>query len=547
MLGVAALALLLPLVASYDLAVGLNSYGRKIFEEDRRANPAIWRQKENITVEAPDNEVIAKVLVIDMRPEKDGDAQIVDGGENQKSVTIELKSPTALRGYDFHIEVYAAPAGQTETESTDIPSEDTDLPTNESPTVKCATEGAIETEEPTQTESADTIREARNLVMENNHESNDTEINTAQKTDAINEKAATESDLTTQSDVSTTSMPDAQSTLSNVPDFPLTGMEGDETRHVRKIGDDVFTSTVDTLDASDVDSTAAPNAFIDDDITTTESDISTTQQSDETFTVPPNTSNGKDIPDFDDLLSTDGEESRFVRHVSGEIDTTTATGSDISTTENVEATTLADTFGNSENETRNSREAASDPINDATETTEMPQTNDEGNQVPPMLQILGNGEYNNPTTVGTDEEENVTGSSGDFTTDVNDTTMPPDAAATTPVTNDSFMEEQIRMGRGIMEENDTSAANDSVPNYPLFIDPGVLSKPNASDDYVYVPILAVISKQSYPAFRDALDNISMNVAFPSNNLDTNTAVEQQIGFEMPDSSDNYNKPIVSLT
>lgn len=93
---------------SRDITLGSNE-GRKIFDEVRQANPAIWRQYENVTVIAPENELIGKVVVTDMRPEKDGDVQIVDGGDGNKSVTIELKSPTVLRGYEFHIEVYSVP------------------------------------------------------------------------------------------------------------------------------------------------------------------------------------------------------------------------------------------------------------------------------------------------------------------------------------------------------------------------------------------------------------------------------------------------------
>ncbi|CAK1547754.1 unnamed protein product [Leptosia nina] len=97
------------LARTHDIAVGFNTDGRKIFDETKQANPAIWRQASNDTVNAQEGEVISRVVVKDQRPEKDGDAKIVEGGEGHKNVTIELKSPTALRGYDFKIEVYAAP------------------------------------------------------------------------------------------------------------------------------------------------------------------------------------------------------------------------------------------------------------------------------------------------------------------------------------------------------------------------------------------------------------------------------------------------------
>ncbi|XP_047510587.1 uncharacterized protein LOC125053310 [Pieris napi] len=100
---------LVAVASCHDLAIGFNTNGKKIFEETKQANPAIWRQANNVTVTASDNEVISRVVVKDLRPEKDGDVKIVEGGEGQKNVTIELKSPTALRGYDFQIEVYAVP------------------------------------------------------------------------------------------------------------------------------------------------------------------------------------------------------------------------------------------------------------------------------------------------------------------------------------------------------------------------------------------------------------------------------------------------------
>lgn len=96
-------------VSSNDLTIGSDTEGRKIFDEIRQANPAIWRQIENVTIIAPSDEVISRVVVTDMRPEKDGDVQIVAGGERKNNVTIELKSPTVLRGYEFHLEVYSIP------------------------------------------------------------------------------------------------------------------------------------------------------------------------------------------------------------------------------------------------------------------------------------------------------------------------------------------------------------------------------------------------------------------------------------------------------
>ncbi|XP_045507185.1 uncharacterized protein LOC123703277 [Colias croceus] len=97
------------LVKCHDIAIGSNTNGRKIYEEKKQASPAIWRQDDNVTISANDGEVISRVVVHDLRAEKDGEVKIIDGGEGQKNVTLELKSPTALRGYEFHIEVYAIP------------------------------------------------------------------------------------------------------------------------------------------------------------------------------------------------------------------------------------------------------------------------------------------------------------------------------------------------------------------------------------------------------------------------------------------------------
>ncbi|CAH2058277.1 unnamed protein product, partial [Iphiclides podalirius] len=97
------------IVRSRDIVVGTKDGGRKIYDENKQASPAIWRQTENVTIAANDTEVIRGIVITDLRVEKDGDAKIVEGGEGQKNVTIELKSPTVLRGYEFHIEAYAIP------------------------------------------------------------------------------------------------------------------------------------------------------------------------------------------------------------------------------------------------------------------------------------------------------------------------------------------------------------------------------------------------------------------------------------------------------
>ncbi|KAI5644691.1 transcription activator MBF2 domain-containing protein [Phthorimaea operculella] len=101
---------LLASVSCKDLEQGQNATeARKIFDEKREASPAVWRQVDKITINTPDAEVISRVVITDLRPNKDGEANIVEGGEGNQTVTIELKSPTVLRGYEFHIEVYAVP------------------------------------------------------------------------------------------------------------------------------------------------------------------------------------------------------------------------------------------------------------------------------------------------------------------------------------------------------------------------------------------------------------------------------------------------------
>ncbi|KAH9645637.1 hypothetical protein HF086_005286 [Spodoptera exigua] len=91
--------------AAADLSVGKMG-GRLIFYKNFSASPAIWKQVQAITVNATDDALIRRVVVIDNRPEKDGEAKVVDGGVGQNNVTIELKSPTVFRGFDFTVKVY---------------------------------------------------------------------------------------------------------------------------------------------------------------------------------------------------------------------------------------------------------------------------------------------------------------------------------------------------------------------------------------------------------------------------------------------------------
>lgn len=94
-------------VKTNDLRSGFaQPSARRIFNEIREANPALWKRTDEITVTTSGNELITAVYVTDLRDEKDGEAFIQSGGVGSKSVTIGLKSPTILRGYKFLIEVF---------------------------------------------------------------------------------------------------------------------------------------------------------------------------------------------------------------------------------------------------------------------------------------------------------------------------------------------------------------------------------------------------------------------------------------------------------
>uniref|UniRef100_A0A2H1WYL8 SFRICE_037492 n=1 Tax=Spodoptera frugiperda TaxID=7108 RepID=A0A2H1WYL8_SPOFR len=104
---VVALFGLVAVATAADLSVGREG-GRLIFDKNVTASPAIWKQVQNLTVNATDDGLISRVVVIDNRPEKDGEAKVVDGGVGHNDVTIELKSPTVFRGFDFTVKVYAS-------------------------------------------------------------------------------------------------------------------------------------------------------------------------------------------------------------------------------------------------------------------------------------------------------------------------------------------------------------------------------------------------------------------------------------------------------
>ncbi|CAG4995017.1 unnamed protein product [Parnassius apollo] len=115
-----------------DIIVGSINGGHKIFDENKQASPALWRRTENVTITANENETIGGIIVTDLREEKDGDAKIVEGGEGQNNITIELKSPAVLRGFDFHIEAYAVSKNQQKSTEQEIRTIESDKSTENS-------------------------------------------------------------------------------------------------------------------------------------------------------------------------------------------------------------------------------------------------------------------------------------------------------------------------------------------------------------------------------------------------------------------------------
>ncbi|GBP32586.1 hypothetical protein EVAR_25945_1 [Eumeta japonica] len=94
-------------VESNDLFLGSEANSRKIYNEIREASPALWTRTDSIVVDAPGNDVISAISIVDLRDDKTGEATIETGGVGAKSVTIDLKSPSILRGYKFAVSVYA--------------------------------------------------------------------------------------------------------------------------------------------------------------------------------------------------------------------------------------------------------------------------------------------------------------------------------------------------------------------------------------------------------------------------------------------------------
>lgn len=100
--------ILISTVLANDLQFGnIEGGARKIFSEHRQAVPALWKRKHLVVIGTVDQDLISAIDIKDLREDKDGQAFVESGGIGTTGVTIGLKSPSILRGYDFQIDVYA--------------------------------------------------------------------------------------------------------------------------------------------------------------------------------------------------------------------------------------------------------------------------------------------------------------------------------------------------------------------------------------------------------------------------------------------------------
>ncbi|CAH2242230.1 jg25163 [Pararge aegeria aegeria] len=336
---------------SRDITLG-NTEGRKIFDEVRQANPALWRQFENVTVIAPENELISNVVITDMRPEKDGDVQIVDGGDRKKSVTIELKSPTVLRGYEFHIEVYSVP----DTVATDAEEQlNNDMPTiqsNESTVLPDSAsiddthndepvQGNGTTEMPDEDDKEGPIAVKSDINTDSNRPPRETEENISLSeipedyTTTISYKTSSSS----ESDESITMEQEETTELPETPGISTAGVVNpDSIRPAREtaFGSSVIASappvtnsaeggeaTTEESAASGTPETEATESAVID-VTTTEAEVTTASDEYSTFT-PIAYDNSKNIPDYPSLNILDyiknRETLRPIRHTEDESET----------------------------------------------------------------------------------------------------------------------------------------------------------------------------------------------------------------------------------
>lgn len=98
---------LISAVVSNDLHLGSIEKGaRKIYSEHKQANAALWKRKDQVVIGTLGQDVISAINIEDLREGKDGETFIESGGVGTSGVTIGLKSPSLLRGYDFQIDVY---------------------------------------------------------------------------------------------------------------------------------------------------------------------------------------------------------------------------------------------------------------------------------------------------------------------------------------------------------------------------------------------------------------------------------------------------------
>lgn len=98
-----AIVALVASVSAKDLTVGEG--GELVFHENITESPTIWKRAENLTVEAPAE--ITRIVITDLREDKNGEATIVEGGVGTNNVTIEMKGPGVFRGLYFEVQVYA--------------------------------------------------------------------------------------------------------------------------------------------------------------------------------------------------------------------------------------------------------------------------------------------------------------------------------------------------------------------------------------------------------------------------------------------------------
>ncbi|XP_050356711.1 uncharacterized protein LOC126777641 [Nymphalis io] len=296
-------------VSSHDISIGSDAGGRKIFDEIRQANPAIWRQIENVTIIAPNGEVISRVVVTDMRPEKDGEVQIVDGGDGRKSVTIELKSPTVLRGYEFHLEVYTVP----DTKLTDA-------------------EEHLYLDPTSTTDKIDMP---------------DTSEATSHEADGSGDEDKTKmlSEMSSDAD-KTTELPES-TTYQDIPALVGKVVDGDILRPARETSDENNSPQISqseenlnvhpSLIGSEDDLTTTENVSTE---ITTEADMTTKLDDSEQITVAPGSfDNSKNIPDYPSLSILDYIKSKEGARQSRRTDETNDSNDDATTTEKIDEKT----------------------------------------------------------------------------------------------------------------------------------------------------------------------------------------------------------------